>query len=94
MRVPTDRNSLIRIDPTKGYNNLLEYRFSKILPAIKAHPTKVITNMGAANPQAATDKVIEMAQKAGLSGLKVATVNGDDVTTAITKFGDRSRKKI
>lgn len=76
-------------DPTKGYNNLLEYRFSKILPAIKAHPTKVITNMGAANPQAATDKVIEMAQKAGLSGLKVATVNGDDVTTAITKFGDR-----
>lgn len=76
-------------DPTKGYNSLLEYRFSKILPAIKEHPTKVITNMGAANPQAATDKVIEMAKKFGLSGLKIATVTGDDVTTTIDKFSDR-----
>ncbi|MDT6979617.1 acyclic terpene utilization AtuA family protein [Levilactobacillus zymae] len=76
-------------DPTKGYNDLLEYRFSKILPAIKAHPTKVITNMGAANPQAATAKVVEMAQKAGLSHLKVATVTGDDVTHKISQFGQQ-----
>lgn len=76
-------------DPTKGYNDLLEYRFKQILPAIKAHPTKVITNMGAANAEAATDKIIEMARAAGLTGLKVATVTGDDVTEAISKFNDR-----
>ncbi len=78
------------LDPQKGYNDLLEYRFKQILPAIKAHPTKVITNMGAANAQAATDKIIQMANQEGLKGLKVATVTGDDVTDAIAKFGDRS----
>lgn len=74
-------------DPTKGYNDLLEYRFKKILPAIKEHPTKVITNMGAANPQAATKKVIEMAKSFGMH-LKVATVLGDDITTEINDFDD------
>ncbi|MBA1434068.1 acyclic terpene utilization AtuA family protein [Bombilactobacillus bombi] len=73
-------------DPNKGYNDLLEYRFKKILPAIKQHPTKVITNMGAANPKAATRKVVEMAQEMNLHNLKIATVIGDDITDSISKF--------
>ena len=36
-------------DPTKGYNELFEYRFDRILDALKDHKVKVITNMGAAN---------------------------------------------
>lgn len=72
-------------DSTKGYNDLLEYRFKKILPAIKKHPTKVITNMGAANPTAATKKVVEMAKEYGLK-LKIATVLGDDITKQIHQF--------
>lgn len=58
-------------DPTKGYNDLLEYRFNKILPAIKKHPTKVITNMGAANAEAATQKVIELSKNLACTILKL-----------------------
>lgn len=75
-------------DPTKGYNDLLEYRFNKILPAIKYHPTKIITNMGAANPQAATTKIIELTKKFAVHNLKIATVVGDDVTELIHQYTD------
>ena len=37
-------------DSKKGYNELLEYRMSRILPLLKEHKVKIITNMGAANP--------------------------------------------
>ncbi|WOX10802.1 acyclic terpene utilization AtuA family protein [Streptomyces sp. N50] len=41
--------------------------------------TRVITNMGAANPTAAARVVAEVAHRLGLDGLRVATVTGDDV---------------
>lgn len=75
-------------DPESGYNHLLEYRFEKILPAIKQHPTKVITNMGAANPLSAAKLVQKMAIDAGLKKLKIAVVTGDDVSSEIHKFMD------
>ena len=36
-------------DPSKGYNQLLDYRMEKILPLMAKNKVKVITNMGAAN---------------------------------------------
>ena len=68
-----------RHDPSKGYNSLLEYRMKAILAELREHPVKVITNMGAANPEAATQKTLELAREAGLTGLKIACVTGDDV---------------
>ena len=35
--------------PERGYNPLFEYRMEKILAALKKHPVRVITNMGAAS---------------------------------------------
>lgn len=67
-----------RHDPESGYNPLLEYRMRAILEAIREHPVKVITNMGAANPEAAARKTLELAREAGLKGLKIACVTGDD----------------
>ena len=63
-----------RHDSKKGYNSLLEYRMRAILDAIREHPVKVITNMGAANPVAAAEKTVELAKEAGLAGLKIACV--------------------
>ena len=40
-------------DPSKGYNQLLDYRMEKILPLMAKNKVKVITNMGAANPVSA-----------------------------------------
>ena len=71
-------------DPQKGYNSLLEYRMRAILAALKDHPTRVITNMGAANPRAAAQKTRELAREAGLFGLKVACVTGDNVLATLS----------
>jgi Acyclic terpene utilisation family protein AtuA len=65
-------------DPTKGYDPLLERRIESLLPILIKNKVRLITNMGAANPIEAAKKVIERAQKMGLS-IKVAAVYGDDV---------------
>lgn len=76
------------VDPKKGYNRLLEYRMERILPLLREHPVKIITNMGAANPVAAAEKVREMASQLGLHQLKIAAVVGDDVTAQMENYGD------
>jgi hypothetical protein len=70
-------------DPTKGYDPLLERRTELLLPLLKAHGVKLITNMGAANPVAAADRVIATAKRLGLQA-KVAAVIGDDVLASIS----------
>ena len=75
-------------DPTKGYNGLLEHRMEKALPLCWEHKVKLITNMGAANPQAAAQKCVEIARKHGLTGMKIACVTGDDLLPVIDKYKD------
>lgn len=65
-------------DPTSGYDPLLERRIAPLLPVLVENQTKLITNMGAANPLEAGRKIIELATKLGLK-IKVAVVGGDDV---------------
>ena len=65
-------------DPSKGYNQLLDYRMEKILPLMAKNKVKVITNMGAANPVSAAERTCEIARKLGVGGLKIACVTGDD----------------
>lgn len=74
-------------DPSKGYDPLLAERMLAVLPACAAHGIKLITNMGAANPVSAGERVKEVARSLGLSKLKIATVTGDDVLNAV-KNGD------
>jgi hypothetical protein len=76
------------IDPQKGYNELLEYRMVRILPLCAAKHVKVITNMGAANPIAATQAVKTLTSHLGLRHLKIATVLGDDVFGEIERYRD------
>lgn len=75
-------------NPNKGYNGLLEHRMDKVLPLAYKHKVKVITNMGAANPQSAVDVVCKMAEEKGIKGLKVAAVYGDDITDKLDKYKD------
>ena len=65
-------------DPSKGYDPLLERRIRSLLPHLVKNKVRLITNMGAANPLAAVDKVLEIAKELHLS-VKVAAVTGDDV---------------
>jgi hypothetical protein len=70
-------------DPSLGYDPMLEQRMRAVLALAHRSGTRIVTNMGAANPVAAARKVVEVAGSLGLSGLKVAAVVGDDVLEII-----------
>ena len=69
-------------DPEQGYDPLLERRIRSLLPLLVQNKIRLISNMGAANPIAGAQKVIEIAQELGLS-ISVAAITGDDVLAKI-----------
>jgi hypothetical protein len=71
-------------DQDKGYNPLLERRMRAVLPLCRQHGTRLLTNMGVANPLAAARVTEAVARDLGLSGLKIAAVTGDEVNDLIT----------
>jgi hypothetical protein len=74
-------------NPESGFDPLLEERMRMVLPVCASKGIKIVTNMGAANPEAAARKTAEIARSLGLSSLKIAAVIGDDVLDAC-KDGD------
>lgn len=71
-----------RRDPARGYDPLLERRIELLLPLLKRHGVRLITNMGAANPIAAADAIVAIARAKRLP-IRVAVVTGDDVLAKI-----------
>ena len=69
-------------NPESGYDPLLEERMRAVLPLCAAKGIKIVTNMGAANPESAARKTADIATSLGLRGLKIAAVFGDDVLDA------------
>ncbi|HVP86749.1 MAG TPA: acyclic terpene utilization AtuA family protein [Casimicrobiaceae bacterium] len=67
-----------RKDPSGGYDPMLERRMARLLPLARKAGTKLITNMGAANPLAAADAIVAIAREQRIP-VKVAVVTGDDV---------------
>ncbi len=70
-------------NPDEGYNEMLEERMRRILPLAYEKRTKIITNMGSANPIAAFEKVANIACELGLKGLTIAMIEGDDILDKI-----------
>ena len=73
----------MRADPSRGYNPLIEKRMRAVLPLTYPAGTRVVTNMGVANPTAAAERTVEIARELGLHGLVVAALTGDDVSDAL-----------
>lgn len=74
-------------NPEAGFDPLLEERMRAVLPVAVKNNTRIITNMGQANPVAAARRTAEIAQELGLSGLRVVALLGDDVLEAVTSGG-------
>ncbi|MGY2046553.1 acyclic terpene utilization AtuA family protein [Methylobacterium sp. JK268] len=70
-------------DPALGYDPLLEARMRAVLDPCRRRGIRIVTNMGAANPLAAAERVRAIARERGHAGLRVAAVTGDDVLAEI-----------
>lgn len=73
------------LNPSSGYDPLLEERMEAVLPLCARQRIRIISNMGAANPEAAAEKTREIARRLGLPGLRIAAVSGDDVLGLLRK---------
>lgn len=70
-------------NPEAGFDPLLIARWEAVLPACIRNKVKVLTNMGAANPEAAVRATLGVLKKLGIKGVKVAAVLGDDVLRVV-----------
>lgn len=73
--------------PDRGFDPLLAERMHAVLPTCLAQGTRIISNMGAAHPLQAGHETLRVAHELGLSGVKVAVVQGDDVLPRLLQDG-------
>lgn len=69
-------------EPDGGYDPFLDARIRAVLEPCRRSGTRIVSNMGAANPLAAARRIREIAAELGHPDLKVAAVTGDDVLAA------------
>ena len=73
-----------RRDPSfPGYDTYLDARISGVLPGCLKRGTKIITNQGWINPDAAAQRVVHWLRENGAKGVKVAAVNGSLITDRV-----------
>jgi hypothetical protein len=70
-------------DPALGYARDLPAFMRALLPAARRRGVRVITNAGGMNPAAGAAAVLAVARELGWTGMRVATVQGDDITARI-----------
>ena len=69
-----------RDHPQAGFDPRLVRRLTPLLPVAREKGCRIVSNLGAAHPVAAADRIVELARELGLPGLKVAAIVGDDVS--------------
>lgn len=73
-------------DAGGGFARDLPAFMRALLPIAREHGIRLITNAGGMNPAAAARAVKGVADELGITGLRVATVSGDDITTRIDEL--------
>ncbi len=68
-----------RRDPSNGYAADAVRLVADLLPRLLERGIRVVTNAGGANPRQCARAIVERAAEAGLTGLRVAIVLGDDL---------------
>lgn len=82
-RTVARENQTRRKDPDRGYTPRLLDRLGAVLPACLRGDVRIVSNMGAAHPQAAARLVRRHARETGLGEVSCATLLGDDVTELV-----------
>lgn len=79
-----------RRDPSfEGYDTYLDDRMQAVLPGCMRNGTRIISNQGWINPDAAARRIVHWLQKLGHKGVKVASVNGSLITDRVLSLTDR-----
>jgi hypothetical protein len=79
-----------RRDPTfPGYDTYLDDRMRAVLPACIANGTKIISNQGWINPDAAAKRVVELLREMGYRNIQVAAVHGSLITDRVLEHTDK-----
>ncbi|MFC3151239.1 acyclic terpene utilization AtuA family protein [Litoribrevibacter euphylliae] len=76
-------------NPELGYATDFVDTLTRILPQLAEQNIKVISNAGGVNPKACAEAIEAAIEKSGLS-LKVALIEGDNLTTIQSKFQDQN----
>lgn len=71
-----------RKNPAGGYAPLLEPMLQPVLRLCLQSGIPIVSNFGAANPQAAALRIQQMAREQGISDARIAVVAGDDLSDA------------
>lgn len=71
-----------RAHPSLGYEPLLEQELRPILADCMQHGIPIVGNFGAANPQGAAQRIVQLAEQLGLPKPRIAVVQGDDLSNA------------
>jgi Acyclic terpene utilisation family protein AtuA len=79
-----------RRDPSfEGYDTYLDDRMQAVLPGCMRGGTKIISNQGWINPNAAAKRVVYWLQKLGYQGVRVAAINGSLITDQVLSLTDK-----
>ncbi len=75
-------------DPDLGYSRLSEQRLQRTLKLAKEHGVKIISNLGAANPEAAVRLIQKICKEQDIKNLKLAAVTGDEIFDHVAEYYD------
>jgi hypothetical protein len=79
-----------RRDPSfPGYDTYLDDRMRAVLPGCMRQGTRIVSNQGWINPDAAAQRIVHWLRELGFPGVKVAAVNGSLITDRILQLADR-----
>lgn len=69
-----------RANPQAGFAPLMERAVAPVLARCVQHGIPIVSNFGAANPRAAAVRLQALAREQGIANLRVAVVEGDDLS--------------
>jgi hypothetical protein len=79
-----------RRDPSfPGYDTYLDDRMRGVLPGCLRNGTKIISNQGWINPDAAAERIVALLRELGAGGKRVAAVSGSLITHRAMELTDR-----
>ncbi|MFT5051865.1 MAG: hypothetical protein ACI8QZ_003294 [Chlamydiales bacterium] len=78
--------------PDMGYATDFVQLIDRILPQIVEKDIRVVANAGGVNPHACKDAILKVIKKHGISGVKVAIVEGDDILEDLDDLMSKGEK--